>query len=63
MKFSILVVVEWGVYIHEWVPGASIVSGGTSHGCIHLDTGNAENVYNWVDAPVVLTISYPWPGP
>lgn len=60
MKYSILLVPKWGVYIHEWVPGASIQSGGPSHGCIHLDTGNAEKVYNWVDSPVLLTMNYPW---
>lgn len=60
MKYSILLVPRWGVYIHEWVPGASITAGGRSHGCIHLDTGNAEKVYNWVDAPVLLSVNYPW---
>lgn len=60
MKYSIQVVWQWGVFIHEWIPGASIASGGESHGCIHLDTGNAERVYNWVDSVVRLTINYPW---
>jgi hypothetical protein len=60
MRFAILVVPQWGVYIHEWLPEASISAGGPSHGCIHLDEGNAEKVYKWVDAPTQLTINYPW---
>jgi lipoprotein-anchoring transpeptidase ErfK/SrfK len=60
MKHSIQLIWQWGVYIHEWVPGASISTGGPSHGCIHLDTGNAEEVYNWVDQPVDVRFSYPW---
>lgn len=62
MKYSILVVWQWGVFIHEWVPGASHATGGPSHGCFHLNTGDAEKVYNWVDSVVHLTISYPWPA-
>jgi hypothetical protein len=61
MRFSILVWPKYGVFIHEWSPGASISEGGRSHGCIHLDTGNAANVYNWVDIPTWLHINYPWP--
>ena len=63
MKFSILLVPRWGVYIHEWMPGASIRQGGTSHGSVHLDTGNAELVYNWLDAPTYVYFYYPWVGP
>ena len=62
MKYSILVVPAWGVFIHEWPgPATYAGNGGPSHGCIHLETGDAELVYNWVDEPTHLIINYPWP--
>lgn len=61
MKYSILVVPAWGVFIHEWPgPATYAGNGGPSHGCIHLEHGDAELVYNWVDEPTHLIITYPW---
>jgi lipoprotein-anchoring transpeptidase ErfK/SrfK len=61
MNFSILIWGKQGVYIHEWPNPATLAgNGGPTHGCIHLDPGKAVLVYNWVDGPTRLLISYPW---
>jgi len=61
MNFSILIWGQEGVYIHEWPSPATLAgNGGPTHGCVHLDPGKAVLVYNWVNAPTRLLISYPW---
>lgn len=61
MPYSILIWGQKGVYIHEWPnPATYAGNGGPTHGCIHLDRGNAHLVYAWVDRPTRLLIDYPW---
>ncbi len=46
MPYAILIGWKRGIYIHEgWVDK----SGGDTAGCIHLESGTAKNVYNWVE--------------
>ncbi|MDB4975947.1 MAG: L,D-transpeptidase [Myxococcaceae bacterium] len=49
-----------GIYNHEW-PTIPTIAGnnGPTHGCIHLEIGNAEKVFNWVDQRPRLLIDYP----
>lgn len=61
MPYSILIWGQQGVYIHEWpTPATYAGNGGPTHGCIHVDRGNAHLVYAWVDRPTRLLINYPW---
>jgi lipoprotein-anchoring transpeptidase ErfK/SrfK len=60
MRFSILIWGQQGIFIHEWpTPATYAGNGGPTHGCIHVDPGNAALVYGWVDRPTKLLISYP----
>lgn len=61
MNYAILIWGQQGVYIHEWpTPATYAGNGGPTHGCIHLDPGNASLTYAWVDRPTRVLISYPW---
>ena len=61
MNFAILIWGQNGVYIHEWPnPATYEGNGGPTHGCIHLEVGDAKKVYNWVDQKTRITIEYPW---
>jgi lipoprotein-anchoring transpeptidase ErfK/SrfK len=61
MNYSVLIDGRFGIYIHEWpTPATYAGNGGPTHGCIHLDPGNAALVYAWVDRPTRLLVSYPW---
>lgn len=61
MPYSILIWGQEGVFIHEWpTPATYAGNGGPTHGCIHLDPGNAQAVYNWVDQKTRVTMTYPW---
>jgi lipoprotein-anchoring transpeptidase ErfK/SrfK len=35
-------------------------NGRASAGCIHLEEGNAEKVYDWISERTRITIDYPW---
>jgi L,D-transpeptidase catalytic domain len=61
MNFSILIWGQRGIFIHEWPnPATYIGNGGPTGGCIHLDIGNAKQVYDWVNQKTRITMDYPW---
>jgi hypothetical protein len=53
MPWSIRLMDKRKIFIHEF-PDVE------SHGCIHLAPGDAKDFYDWVDAPTLIRISYPW---
>lgn len=61
MNYSVLIWGQRGIYIHEW-PGLATFSGngGPTAGCIHVEKGDAEKIYNWIDSKTRIVISYPW---
>lgn len=59
LKWCILIWGQKGIYIHEG-PDTLAENGGPSAGCIHLGSGNAKSVFDWVDERTRITISYPW---
>lgn len=59
MPYAILIWGQRGIYIHEG-PANLRENGGPSAGCIHLGTGDASRVYNWVTGRTRIRISYPW---
>lgn len=62
MNYAILIWGQQGVYIHEWPTPANFVGNGNrgTHGCIHLQIGDARKVYEWVDGKTYVTIARPW---
>jgi lipoprotein-anchoring transpeptidase ErfK/SrfK len=61
MNYAIRIWGQQGVFIHEWpAPTTYVANGGPTHGCIHLEIGNAKNVYDWVDGRTRVTMQYPW---
>ncbi|MCP4748771.1 MAG: L,D-transpeptidase [Desulfobacteraceae bacterium] len=61
MNYSILIWGQRGIFIHEWPTTATYAgNGGSTAGCIHLEIGDAKNVYDWVDTPTRITMDYPW---
>lgn len=59
MKWCILIWGQKGIYIHEG-PDNIKDNGGPSGGCIHLGSGNAKKVYDWLDERTRILIDYPW---
>jgi hypothetical protein len=53
MPWSVRLMDKRKIFIHEF-PDVE------SHGCIHLAPGDAKDFYDWVDAPTMIRISYPW---
>jgi lipoprotein-anchoring transpeptidase ErfK/SrfK len=52
-----------GIYIHEWPLRATYAgNGGPTHGCIHLEIGDAKKVYDWVNGRTRIVMTYPWPS-
>jgi lipoprotein-anchoring transpeptidase ErfK/SrfK len=61
MNYAVLIWGQQGVFIHEWpTPATYAGNNGPTHGCIHLDRGNARLFYDWVDGPTRLRIEYRW---
>jgi hypothetical protein len=54
MPWSVRLMDKRKIFIHEFPVGVP------SHGCIHLAPGDAKEFYDWVDAPTLIRISYPW---
>lgn len=65
MPNALLIWGQKGIYIHGW-PGEATVEGlgSDTKGCIHLSTdgpnSDSKKVYDWVDGPTRIVISYPW---
>jgi hypothetical protein len=62
MKWAVTLNVVDGIFIHEGAPTLK-ANGRPSHGCVHLDEGDAKDFYDWIDRPTRIQTSYPWPGP
>lgn len=45
-------------FINGWREGSSSLGRGVSHGCVRLDIGPAEKVYNWTDIGIPINIHY-----
>jgi hypothetical protein len=59
MHWAVLIMGNRGIYIHEG-PVTLRENGGPTAGCIHVATGDAERIYNWIDGRTRITIEYPW---
>ncbi|MDC0668630.1 L,D-transpeptidase [Nannocystis radixulma] len=59
MPWAILVHWKRGAFIHE-MPATLETNGGPTAGCIHLDHGDAEKVWNFVSGPTRITTMMPW---
>lgn len=65
MPNALLIWGQVGIFIHGW-PGEATVQalGSDTRGCIHLSTDGANSdsrrLYDWVDQPTRILISYPW---
>lgn len=60
MPFAIKIWGQKGIFIHEFPDSLKDNGGVPSAGCIHLGAGNAKKVFEWIDRPTRVTISYPW---
>ena len=59
MPWAILIHWQRGAFIHE-MPATLSSNGGPTAGCIHLDRGDAERLWNWVNRATVVEVSRPW---
>lgn len=61
MNYSVLIWGQRGIYIHEW-PGKATyaANGGPTAGCIHVEQGDAKEIYDWVDDKTRVVIDYDW---
>ena len=62
MNYAICIWPKYGIDVHEWSGLATYqANGGYTHGCIHVQHKDAEDIYNWFDCRTHLLVSYPWP--